>query len=54
MIKLDLNQPDGSSGIGSRIGAIYHRITGGDNDYQRNENSLEQIQFCVITAVVVS
>jgi hypothetical protein len=54
MIKLDLNQPDGSSGIGSRIGAIYHRITGGDNDYQRNESSLEQIQFCVITISAIS
>jgi hypothetical protein len=49
MIKLGLNQPDGSSGIGSRIAAIYHGIRGGDNDYQRNERSLEQIQFCVIT-----
>jgi hypothetical protein len=54
MIKLDLNQPDGSSGIGSRIAAIYHGITGGDNDYQRNENSLEQIQFCVITLSAIA
>jgi hypothetical protein len=54
MIKLGLNQPDGSSGIGSRIAAIYHRITGGDNDYQRNERSLEQIQFCVITLSAIA
>jgi hypothetical protein len=54
MIKLDLNQTNGSSGIPSRIAAIYHRITGGDNDYQRNESSLEQIQFCVITLSAIA
>jgi hypothetical protein len=54
MIKLDLNQPEGSSGIISRVAAIYYRITSGDNDYQRNESSLEQIQFCVITVSAIA
>jgi hypothetical protein len=53
MLRLNLNQPDGPSGIRSRISNVYDRIAGGD-DYQRNEKSLGHIQLCVITIVVIS
>jgi hypothetical protein len=53
MLRLNLNQPDGPSGIRTRIANVYDRIAGGD-DYQRNEKSLGQIQFCVITFVMIS
>src|SRR5262245_7513285 len=48
MLRLDIDRPDGQSGIRSRIGNIYERIAGND-DYQRNEKSLQLIQVCVIT-----
>lgn len=53
MIRLGLDGPEGPSRIRSRIANIYDRIAGG-NDYQRNENSLGQIQFCVITLSAVA
>lgn len=53
MLRLDLNQSDGPSGIRSRIANIYDRIARGD-DYQRNESSLGQIQFCVITLSAIA
>jgi len=53
MLRLNLNQPDGPSGIRARIANVYDRIAGGD-DYQRNEKSLGQIQFCVITLSAVA
>ena len=53
MLRLNLNQPDGSSGIRTRIANVYDRIAGGD-DYQRNEKSLGQIQLCVITLSAVA
>jgi hypothetical protein len=53
MLRLNLNQPDGPSGIRSRIANVYDRIAGGD-DYQRNEKSLGQIQLCVITLSAVA
>lgn len=48
MLRLDIDRPDGQSGIRSRIENIYDRIAGND-DYQRNEKSLRLIQVCVIT-----
>src|SRR5262245_46901423 len=46
MLRLDIDRPDSPSR--SRIGSIYDRIAGED-DYQRNNNNLKLIQFCVIT-----
>jgi hypothetical protein len=48
MLKLDINRPDGQSGIRSLVENAYDRIAGND-DYQRNERSLGLIQICVIT-----
>jgi len=48
MLRLDINRHDGQSGIRSRIENIYERIAGND-DYRRNEKSLQLIQVCVIT-----
>ncbi len=48
MLRLDIDRPDGSSGLRSRIESVYDRIAGND-DYQRNDRSLKLIQFCVIT-----
>jgi hypothetical protein len=53
MLRLNLNQPDGPTGIRARISSVYDRIAGGD-DYQRNEKSLGQIQLCVITLSAVA
>jgi hypothetical protein len=52
-LRLDIERPDGQSGIRSRIENIYDWIAGND-DYQRNEKSLRLIQVCVITFVMVS
>jgi hypothetical protein len=49
MIKLNLNRPDGPTGIGSRIASIYDHLAGGDDDHLRNDRSLQLIQFFVIT-----
>jgi hypothetical protein len=48
MLRLDIDRPDGSFGLRSRIESVYDRIAGND-DYQRNDRSLKLIQFCVIT-----
>lgn len=48
MLRLNIDRPDGVPRTRSRIESIYDRIAG-DDDYQRNENSLRLIQFCVIT-----
>ncbi len=48
MLRLNIDRPDGPPRFRSRIESIYDRIAGGD-DYQRNDNSLRLIQFCVIT-----
>ncbi|MCI0662276.1 MAG: hypothetical protein L0220_14495, partial [Acidobacteria bacterium] len=48
MLRLDIDRPDGASSPRSRIESIYDRIAGND-DYQRNNNNLKLIQFCVIT-----
>lgn len=48
MLRLNIDRPDGPPRSRSRLESIYDRIAGED-DYQRNENSLRLIQFCVIT-----
>src|SRR5262245_59391868 len=48
MLRLDIDRPDFSSRTRSRIESVYDRIAG-DDDYQRNDNNLKLIQFCVIT-----
>jgi hypothetical protein len=48
MLRLNIGRPDGPPRTRSRLESIYDRIAGED-DYQRNENSLRLIQFCVIT-----
>lgn len=54
MLKLNLDSENPiQDRIRSRIENIYDRIAGED-DYRRNDNSLRLIQFCVITAVMVS
>ena len=54
MIRLNLNQSDNPSGIRSRMTNLYRRIAGGDDDYERNDRSLGQIQLCVITLSAVA
>jgi hypothetical protein len=48
MLRLNIDHPDAPSRPRSRIESIYDRIAGND-DYQRNNNNLKIIQFCVIT-----
>ena len=53
MLRLNIDRPDVPPRTRSRLESIYDRMAGED-DYQRNENSLRLIQFCVITVVMVS
>jgi uncharacterized protein (DUF934 family) len=48
MLRLDINRAEDPSRPRSRIESVYEWIAGND-DYQRNDNNLRMIQFCVIT-----
>ncbi|HEX5081711.1 MAG TPA: hypothetical protein VFY40_06685, partial [Blastocatellia bacterium] len=48
MLRLDLNRAEDPARPRSRIESVYEWIAGND-DYQRNDNNLRMIQFCVIT-----
>jgi hypothetical protein len=51
MVRLNIDRPDSPSRTRSRIESVYDWIAGND-DYQRNDHNLRQIQFCVITVKV--
>jgi len=53
MLRLNIDRPDSPSRTRSRIESVYNWIAGND-DYQRNDHNLRQIQFCVITVVMIS
>jgi hypothetical protein len=53
MVRLNIDRPDSPSRTRSRIESVYDWIAGND-DYQRNDHNLRQIQFCVITVSAVA
>jgi hypothetical protein len=53
MLRLDIDRSEAPSRPRGRIESVYDWIAGND-DYQRNDNNLRLIQFCVITVVMVS